>query len=124
MLGALRRSAPVLSRLASSSSSIRLFLGDARPHIAIANGYLRVATTRSLHTTVGWRQQAQQVQQDQAENEIQSEEDDTITKFEELKNRSLVDASIINNITRGMRLTTMTEVQQRTIEASLKGTDV
>jgi len=124
MLGALRRSATALSRLASSSPSARLFLSDTRSHIAIANGYLRVTTTRSLHSTVGWRQQAQQVKQDQAENEFESEEDGAITEFEELQKRSLVDAAIIKNITHSMHLTTMTEVQQRTIQASLEGTDM
>jgi len=123
MLGALRRGVPALSRLASSSS-VRLSLSDSRPHIAIANGYLKAVTTRSLHGTVGWRQQVQQVQQEQDENEVQPEESGAITEFNELRKRDLVDAGIINNITRGMGLTTMTEVQSRTIQASLEGTDV
>jgi ATP-dependent RNA helicase MSS116 len=46
------------------------------------------------------------------------------TKFQELSENGFVDKHIINAITKGMNITTMTEVQAMTIPESLKGVDM
>ena len=50
--------------------------------------------------------------------------EDIITRFEDLKARELVCPTVINTLTRGMRLETMTPVQSQTIHETLKGVDV
>lgn len=52
------------------------------------------------------------------------ETQDRITEFEDLAARQLVSPKIINNITKGMNIKTMTEVQSLTINETLKGDDV
>lgn len=47
-----------------------------------------------------------------------------ITKFKELEERGLVHRNVIRTITNEMKLETMTEVQTRTINEALKGTDM
>lgn len=54
------------------------------------------------------------------EQPTQSEE---ITQFQELADRGLVSEKIISNITGKMNLSTMTEVQSMTINATLNGSD-
>lgn len=49
---------------------------------------------------------------------------DRITEFEDLAARQLVSPKIIDNITKGMNIKTMTEVQSLTINETLKGDDV
>jgi ATP-dependent RNA helicase MSS116 len=46
-----------------------------------------------------------------------------ITKFKELEERGLVHRNVVRTITDEMKLETMTEVQSRTINEALKGTD-
>ena len=52
------------------------------------------------------------------------EEDGPITKFAELAERNLVAKNVVDTLTKGMGLETMTEVQALTIEKSLKGGDM
>ena len=52
------------------------------------------------------------------------EQEGPITEFDELAKRGLVHPNLINTITRQMRLTTMTDVQTRTINEALYGTDM
>lgn len=47
-----------------------------------------------------------------------------ITKFQELSDRGLVHANVINTLTQSMGLETMTDVQTRTINEATKGTDI
>ena len=104
---------------------------------------LSVATSsrfavRSLHSSTTWRRQAAT-----AEAEIEEEDElladkgqaaqrvdkrpaasGAITHFAELKDRGLVCATVVDTLTKDMGLTTMTEVQSRTINETLKGIDV
>lgn len=62
-----------------------------------------------------------------AATEAQPEEkfqQEPITKFSELSDRHLVDKKVVQHITKGMGLSTMTEVQSLTINETLKGVDV
>jgi ATP-dependent RNA helicase MSS116 len=47
-----------------------------------------------------------------------------VTAFPDLETCRLVDPVIVNNITKGMGFTTMTEVQSKTINEALKGADM
>ena len=47
-----------------------------------------------------------------------------VTKFRDLATRGMVCQTIVNTITKGMGLETMTEVQSKTINETLKGIDV
>jgi ATP-dependent RNA helicase MSS116 len=47
-----------------------------------------------------------------------------ITKFDELIEHNLVHPNVVTEITRGMGLRTMTEVQSKTINQSLGGIDM
>ena len=47
-----------------------------------------------------------------------------VTKFEELSKRGMVCPTVVDTITRGMGLETMTQVQSLTINETLKGIDV
>jgi ATP-dependent RNA helicase MSS116, mitochondrial len=50
--------------------------------------------------------------------------DGPVTEFSELARRGLVHPNIINTITKQMRLTTMTDVQTRSINEALSGVDM
>lgn len=85
------------------------------PSSRIAN-----ATTAGFHHSAKWQQiAAQEVTDEQA-----STSDGPITEFAELASRGLVHPNLINTITKQMRLTTMTDVQTRTINEALNGTDM
>ena len=47
-----------------------------------------------------------------------------VVAFPDLETRGLVDPVIVNNITKGMGFTAMTEVQSKTINEALKGADM
>jgi len=47
-----------------------------------------------------------------------------VTSFNELSERGMVCNTVVNTITQGMGLETMTEVQSLTINETLKGIDV
>ncbi|KAL4909865.1 hypothetical protein BDW74DRAFT_143903 [Aspergillus multicolor] len=47
-----------------------------------------------------------------------------LTRFQELGDRKLLPAKLVENLTHHMKLETMTEVQRRTIPVSIKGVDV
>lgn len=76
---------------------------------------------RSLHQTSLLRQQAA-AYNDPPEHD--SEANGVVTRFDELESQNLVHPNIINTLTRRMGLETMTEVQTRTINEALRGTDV
>ena len=48
----------------------------------------------------------------------------TLTKFQDLADQKLVCKTVIDTITKDMKLETMTEVQSMTIKETLKGIDV
>ena len=47
-----------------------------------------------------------------------------LTKFQDLQDQGVIHKNIVRNMTEGMGLETMTEVQAKTINAALKGTDI
>lgn len=55
---------------------------------------------------------------------VETREDRTITKFEELLEHDMVHPNIVNAITKGMGHQTMTDVQTMTINQGLQGTDM
>ena len=68
------------------------------------------------------RQQQAAAQVDQAEHDPDT--NGIITRFEELEAQSLVHPNVVRTLTQRMGLETMTEVQTRTINEALRGTDV
>jgi hypothetical protein len=71
-----------------------------------------------FHHSSPWQQMAV------AEQDEAGSSDGPVTEFGELARRGLVHPAIINTITKQMRLTTMTDVQTRTINEALSGVDV
>lgn len=72
-----------------------------------------------FHNTARWQQIAQEVEAEQT-----TTEEGPATTFAELATRGLVHPNIINTITKQMKIETMTDVQQRTINEALSGVDV
>ena len=122
------------SRLSTRSSSPARLLRLR----SIASVNLQQVAARSLHSSATWHGHAAT-----AEAEIEEEAEDladasqsaqrvdersspsgTITKFTELKDRGLVCTTVVDTLTKSMGLTTMTEVQSKTINETLKGIDV
>jgi ATP-dependent RNA helicase MSS116 len=60
----------------------------------------------------------------QAESNYNAPSSGQITDFDQLATQGLVDTGIIRNITQGMGIKTMTEVQSRTVNEALKGSDM
>lgn len=78
------------------------------------------ASVAGFHNTTKWQQShAAQAEADQA-----SGDDAVVTEFADLATRGLVHPNIVNTITKQMRLTTMTDVQTRTINEALSGIDI
>ncbi|ORX90974.1 P-loop containing nucleoside triphosphate hydrolase protein [Clohesyomyces aquaticus] len=125
MLSALRRCPASVSRtLSSAAISSRVLRTSASqtspttwrviprtPNVAIA----------AFHQSAKWRQQAAAAQ---AHTETQNGSYELITEFKDLAAKGLVHPNLINTITKSMGLTTMTEVQTRTINEALAGVDV
>lgn len=119
MFGAVRRCPATIARnLASistrtlrtpfpnTSSALRIPLQSAR---------LGNASFAGFHNSAAkWQQEAQQ----------SIEEDGPVTEFQDLATRGLVHPNLINTITKQMKLTTMTDVQSRTINEALSGVDM
>jgi hypothetical protein len=119
MFGAVRRCPATLARnlasvstralrtpLSHNSSILRIPLQSARLQNVSFAGFHSSATR--------WQQEAQQ----------SIEEDGPVTEFKELATRGLVHPNLINTITNQMKLTTMTDVQTRTINEALSGVDM
>jgi len=101
------------------------------------------ALTRSFGSTPQWRRSAAAAAayEDEAidgelEQEVHAQEPPSdaqihravnygpVTKFKELSERGMVCPTVVDTITRGMGLETMTQVQSLTINETLKGIDV
>ena len=61
---------------------------------------------------------------DPASHGGQSAGQGAVTKFQELADRKLVCKTVVDTITKDMKLETMTQVQSLTINETLKGIDV
>ncbi|KAH3919164.1 hypothetical protein HBH56_029600 [Parastagonospora nodorum] len=120
MFGALRRCPATLARSVStaaiSSSALRVSSFRATSALRIPSSRIVNATTAGFHHSTKWQQIAAQ--------QAETEQEGPITEFDELAKRGLVHPNLINTITRQMRLTTMTDVQTRTINEALYGTDI
>jgi ATP-dependent RNA helicase MSS116 len=123
MFGALRRCPARFSRSLStaaiSSSSLRVSSFRATSALRIPSSRIANATTAGFHHSAKWQQIAAAAAAAETEGS-----DGLITEFSELASRGLVHPSIINTITRQMKITTMTDVQTRTINEALSGVDV
>jgi ATP-dependent RNA helicase MSS116 len=122
MFGALRRCPARLSRsfstAAISSGSLRVSSFRATSALRIPSSRITSVTTAGFHHSTKWQQIAA------AEEETSTSDDGPVTEFSELARRGLVHPSIINTITKQMRLSTMTDVQTQTINEALSGVDV
>ncbi|KAK2873718.1 hypothetical protein FQN49_002135 [Arthroderma sp. PD_2] len=79
-------------------------------------------TTRSFHITPRFRLPAGTADAGVEVDEVQ--EQALITEFAELGEKGVIDQRIIDSITNGMGLKTMTDVQVHTINESIRGTDM
>ena len=122
MRRALQRCSASLPKSISSVSSSRLTqirstqLNDA----ARLSIRLNQPSIRCLHQTTLLRQQAAT----QEQPEYNSESGKPITRFDELETRGVVHPNVVRMLTGPMGLETMTEVQQKTINECLNGTDM
>ncbi|KAF2193789.1 DEAD-domain-containing protein [Zopfia rhizophila CBS 207.26] len=124
MFGALRRCPASLMRNLSSatlsSRALRATVSQSSPAVRRTATWVPNVAIAAFHQSATWRQvAAAEVEVDQ-----QLGSDGPITQFKELATHGLVHPNVINTITRQMRLETMTEVQTRTINEALSGSDV
>lgn len=140
MLGALRRCPASLPWALSSTALTPRILRAAtfaqtraawRPAVSVPE--LAVA---ALHQTTLWQQntaayavEAEVERQVNASRPPDTEIDNVVadgpvTKFHELETRGLVHNNVIRTITQDMGFEAMTEVQSRTINQALKGSDM
>lgn len=121
MFGALRRCPATLSRSISTaaicSSAVRVSSFRATSALRIPSSRIANVTSAGFHHSAKWQQVAAAAQ------EVE-DSDGLITEFSELAARGLVHPSIVNTITRNMKITTMTDVQTRTINEALSGVDM
>jgi ATP-dependent RNA helicase MSS116 len=141
MLGALRRCPASLPWALSSTALTPRVLRAAtfaqsraawRPAVSVPE--LAVA---ALHQTTRWQQNtAAYAVEAEAERQVNASRpppdteidnvvaDGPVTKFHELETRGLVHKNVIRTITQDMGFEAMTEVQSRTINQALKGSDM
>ncbi|RAR01804.1 dead-domain-containing protein [Stemphylium lycopersici] len=121
MFGAVRRCPATLSRslAAVSTRTLRtpLTQNSRVLRIPLQTSRLANASVSGFHHSAKWQQVAAEAEQD-------GSEDGLITKFQDLATKGLVHPNLINTITRQMKLTTMTDVQARTINEALSGVDI
>jgi ATP-dependent RNA helicase MSS116 len=123
MFGAARRCPATLSRTLApiSTRALRtpLLQTSSVLRIPLQTSRLANVSISGFHHSAKWQQIAA------AEEAAESiREDGPVTEFQELANRGLVHPNLINTITKQMRLTTMTDVQTRTINEALSGVDM
>jgi ATP-dependent RNA helicase MSS116 len=123
MFGAFRRCPATLSksisRVAVSSNVLRTPLTRTSAVLRIPSSRIANASVSGFHSSAKWQQVAQEVEAEQT-----IAEEGPATQFAELATRGLVHPNIINTITKQMKIETMTDVQQRTINEALSGVDV
>ncbi|KAJ4381786.1 hypothetical protein N0V86_003151 [Didymella sp. IMI 355093] len=123
MFGAFRRCPTTLSksisRVAVSSNILRTPLTRTSAVLRIPSTRISNASIAGFHSSAKWQQVAQEVEAQQT-----IAEEGPATTFAELATRGLVHPNIVNTITKKMKIETMTDVQQRTINEALSGVDV
>ena len=126
MFGALRRCPTTLSKhLSTAAISTRVLRtpvnqASSALRIPLQTSRLGNASFAGFHHST----KRQQIQAVDAEAEQATQQHAPITEFKELERQGLVHPNLINTITNQMRLTTMTDVQTRTINEALSGVDV
>jgi ATP-dependent RNA helicase MSS116, mitochondrial len=122
MFNACRRGPASLSRVLRAGSTLRI--PSTRPStlfLVSKNTTIPSLESRWLHISSQLRQQATGVAAGETSHRQKRVE---ITKFDELIEHNLVHPNVVTEITRGMGLSTMTEVQSKTINQSLGGIDM
>lgn len=123
MLNITRRGpASISSILRAVTSAPRI--ASTRPSLlsaSIRNPSAPFAVCRTLHVSSQLRNYAAAYQ---VESSDAAPEDKNITKFDELSEYGMVHPNVINAITQGMKINTMTEVQTETINQALQGIDL
>lgn len=126
MFAALRRCPTTLSRNSSVATlghrTLRLPIAQSSSALKIPAWHLAKSSLAAFHSSRSWQQIA--AAESATETEEPSSQDKPVTEFADLATRGLVHPSIINTITKHMRLTSMTDVQTRTINEALSGVDV
>ncbi|OAL06432.1 DEAD-domain-containing protein [Phaeosphaeriaceae sp. SRC1lsM3a] len=121
MFAALRRCPATLSRsiptAALCSTSLRVSSLRATSALRLPSSRVSNVPTVGFHSSAPWQQVA-------AAAVETGGLDGPVTEFSELARRGLVHPNLINTITKQMKLTTMTDVQTRTINEALSGVDV
>lgn len=120
MFNACRRGPASLSRVLRAGSAIRI--PSTRPStlsLLSAKATKPIIESRWLHVSAQLRQSALAT-----EERAPSPQHVQISRFSELIEHNLVHPNIVNEITGRMGLETMTEVQAKTINQTLNGTDV
>ncbi|KAG9244212.1 P-loop containing nucleoside triphosphate hydrolase protein [Calycina marina] len=104
---------PASRILVGATSTIRTSASKPTPKKFLLQNSKLTQSARYLSITTSFRQA--QPQESNGAN---------VTKFQELEDLSLVHPNIVQQITTGMGHETMTEVQSKTINAALQGTDI
>lgn len=123
MFNACSRGPASLSRVLRAGSTLRI--PSTRPStlfLVSKNTTIPSLESRWLHISSQLRQQATGVAAGRTSHDPQKRVE--ITKFDELIEHNLVHPNVVTEITRGMGLSTMTEVQSKTINQSLGGIDM
>lgn len=106
---------------ALSAPSSNLFANRALRFNRIVRSF-QPTVTRSLHQSPLLRNEAA------AAADIPATESQDVqpplTKFQDLQDQGVIHRNIVRNMTEGMGLETMTEVQSKTINSAIKGTDI
>ncbi|ESZ93431.1 hypothetical protein SBOR_6173 [Sclerotinia borealis F-4128] len=121
MFSAVRRGPALISRsLRAVPSTIRI--PSTRPSTLCLNLHKTSrpsVESRWLHVSAALQLPSVATKENAVEQEPQ-----VITRFDDLTKYGLVHPNVINEITNGMKLETMTEVQTLTINQALKGADI
>lgn len=135
MLGAVRRGSASCARIWLRSSPIQI---NASETFLLSQCFQRSSQPlsslpRQFHSVSLLRQYAapQEAEVEALEEDIKRNANTPpppagapVTRFTELEERGLVCKTVVRTLTSGMRLETMTEVQSKTINETLKGIDV
>ncbi|KAM0708652.1 hypothetical protein Q7P35_005304 [Cladosporium inversicolor] len=103
---------------ALSAPSSNLFANRALRFNRIVRSF-QPTVTRSLHQSPLLRDEAAAIPATESED-VQP----PLTKFQDLQDQGVLHRNIVKNMTEGMGLETMTEVQSKTINSAIKGTDI
>jgi len=105
---------------ALSAPSSNLFANRALRFNRIVRSF-QPTVTRSLHQSPLLRNEAAAADIPATESQ---DVQPPLTKFQDLQEQGVIHRNIVKNMTEGMGLETMTEVQSKTINSAIKGTDI